>query len=147
MEPRISIITLGVADLPRAIRFYRDGLSFPTSAKDDDPIAFFTTGGTRLALYPLKELAADIGQDIAAAKGFGGIALAHNVRQKEEVAQVLVLAERAGGKIVKPAHDTFWGGYGGYFADLDGYYWEVAWAPMFGFDDRGALLFEINKES
>lgn len=142
MEPRISIVTLGVADLPRAIRFYRDGLGFPTSAKDDDEIAFFTTGGTRLALYPLNALTADIGPTVAPAKGFSGIALAHNVRRKEEVGQVLALAEKAGGRIVKPAHDTFWGGYGGYFADLDGYYWEVAWAPMFGFDENGALLFD-----
>lgn len=142
MEPRISIITLGVADLARAICFYRDGLGFPTTTNDDDPIAFFVTGGTRLALYPLKELAADIGPDVSTAKGFGGITLAHNVRRKEEVEEVLALAGKAGGRIVKPAHDTFWGGYGGYFADLDGYYWEVAWAPMFSFDDRGALLFE-----
>lgn len=142
MEPRISIITLGVADLSRAIRFYRDGLGFPTTANDDDPIAFFTTGGTRLALYPLTALAADISPTVSLAKGFGGITLAHNVRQKQEVGEVLALAEKAGGTIVKPAHDTFWGGYGGYFADLDGYYWEVAWAPMFGFDENGALLFD-----
>lgn len=142
MESRISIITLGVADLPKAIRFYRDGLGFPTNAKDDDPIAFFTTSGTRLALYPLNDLATDIGPGVSAAKGFGGITLAHNVRRKEEVTEVLALAERAGGKIVKPAHDTFWGGYGGYFADLDGYYWEVAWGPMFDFDSQGALLFD-----
>lgn len=142
MEARISIITLGAADLPKAIRFYRDGLGFPTTAKDDDPIAFFTTGGTRLALYPLDRLAEDVGPQVNPSKGFGGITLAHNVRRKEEVEQALSLAERAGGKIVKPAHDTFWGGYGGYFSDLDGYYWEVAWGPMFSFDDNGALLFE-----
>lgn len=141
MEPRVSIITLGVADLPRAIRFYRDGLGFPTDAKDDAPIAFFMTGGVRLALYPKQALAEDIGAAVRLAEsGFGGITLAHNVRQKEEVAQVLALAERAGGRIVKPAQDVFWGGHSGYFADLDGYFWEVAWGPMFGFDDRGTLL-------
>ena len=142
MEPRISLITLGVADLPRAIRFYRDGLGFPTTAKEGDEVAFFTTGGTRLALYPLNALAADIGPTVSPGKGFCGITLAHNVRHKEEVVEVLALAEKAGGRIVKPAHDTFWGGHGGYFADLDGYYWEVAWAPMFGFDENGALLFD-----
>lgn len=142
MESRISIITLGVADLAKAIHFYRDGLGFPTSAKDDDPVAFFLTGGARLALFPTNELAADIGVYVVPSKGFGGVALAHNVRHKEEVAEVLALAERAGGKIVKPAQDTFWGGYAGYFSDLDGYYWEIAWAPMFSFDDSGALLFE-----
>ena len=75
-------------------------------------------------------------------KGFGGITLAHNVERKEEVAEVLRLAEKAGGKIVKPAQDVFWGGHSGYFADLDGYYWEVAWAPMCSFDETGALVFK-----
>jgi catechol 2,3-dioxygenase-like lactoylglutathione lyase family enzyme len=142
MESRTSLITLGVSDLPKAIRFYRDGLGFPTTAKDDDLVAFFVTSGTRLSLFPIHELAADIGADVVPLKGFGGIALAHNVRRKEEVAEVLVLAEKAGGKIVKQAQDTFWGGHAGYFSDLDGYYWEVAWAPMFSFDETGALLFE-----
>jgi len=142
MESRISIITLGVKDFDRALRFYRDGLGFATTAKEGDPIAFFQTSGTRLALYPLERLAEDVSPVLkpSAPGGFSGITLAHNARTKEEVGQVLALAERAGAKIVKPAHDTFWGGYGGYFADLDGYYWEVAWGPMFGFDDRGALI-------
>ncbi len=141
MEPRISIITLGVRDMPRAIRFYRDGLGFPTEAKDDAEIAFFATTGTRLALYPLAALAADIGPDLhTAPAGFGGITLAHNVRRKEEVAQVLKLAEAAGGKIVKDAQDVFWGGHSGYFTDLDGYFWEVAWSPRGAFDEAGAVM-------
>ncbi len=143
MNPRITIITLGVADLPRAIRFYRDGLGFPTDASDDAEIAMFMTGGVRLALYPKKALAEDISKQVKlSAGGFGGITLGHNVERKEEVAEVLVLAERAGGKIVKPAQDVFWGGYHGYFSDLDGYYWEVAWAPMCSFDGTGALVFK-----
>ena len=143
MKPRITIITLGVADLPRAIRFYRDGLGFPTDAKDDADIAFFMTGGVRLALYPKKALAEDISNEITLSPmGFGGITLAHNVERKEEVAEVLALAERTGGAIVKPAQDVFWGGYHGYFSDLDGYYWEVAWAPMCSFDQTGALVFK-----
>jgi catechol 2,3-dioxygenase-like lactoylglutathione lyase family enzyme len=142
MEPIISIITLGVADMPRAIRFYRDGLGFPTNAKDDAKIAFFLTTGTRFALYPLSLLAKDIAESLTPSKGgFGGITLAHNVRTKEEVPEVLALARRAGGKIVKPAQDVFWGGHSGYFSDPDGYYWEVAWGPMFSFDDSGTLLF------
>jgi len=142
MEPRISIITLGVSDLPRAIRFYRDGLGFPTDAKDDAEIAFFVTSGTRLALYPLEKLAGDISPGVAISRGgFGGITLAHNVRKKEEVAQVLALAEKAGARIVKEAQDVFWGGHSGYFTDPDGYYWEVAWGPNFGFDDAGTLIF------
>jgi len=141
MESRISIITLGVADLPRSIRFYRDGLGFPTAAKEDAEIAFFKTNGTRLALYPLEKLAEDISPDVAVSRnGFGGITLAHNVRKKEEVAEVMALAEKAGGKIVKQAQDVFWGGHSGYFTDPDGYYWEVAWGPDFGFEDNGALI-------
>jgi catechol 2,3-dioxygenase-like lactoylglutathione lyase family enzyme len=141
MEPRISIITLGVADLGRAVHFYRDGLGFPTSYKDGEGIAFFQTGGTRLALYPRQLLAEDIGPDLAPGQpGFGGITLAHNVRTKAEVAQVLALAERSGATIVKPAQDVFWGGHSGYFRDQDGYHWEVAWGPMFSFDAAGALV-------
>lgn len=140
MEPRISIITLGVADVDRSIRFYRDGLGFPTTAKFGDPIAFFLTGGTRLAVYPLERLAEDIGPAVHPAKGFGGITLAHNVREKPQVAEVLALAERSGGKIVKHAQDVFWGGHSGYFTDPDGHHWEVAWAPQFQFDANGALV-------
>jgi catechol 2,3-dioxygenase-like lactoylglutathione lyase family enzyme len=140
VEPRITIITLGVADLNRSIRFYRDGLGFPTRAKEGDPIAFFVTAGARLAVYPLHKLAEDIGPQIKPAKGFAGITLAHNVHKKEQVAEVLALAERAGGKILKPAQDVFWGGHSGYFSDPDGYCWEVAWAESFKFDEMGALV-------
>ena len=141
MEPRITIISLGVKDFDRSLRFYRDGLGFITKAKEGDPIAFFQTSGARLALYPLDKLAEDISPSVkpSAPGSFGGITLAHNTRTKEEVAQVLALAEKAGGKIVKPAQDVFWGGHSGYFSDPDGYYWEVAWAPMFTFDEHGAL--------
>lgn len=141
MEPRLSIVTLGVADLPRAIRFYRDGLRFQTNAKDDDDIAHFATTGTLLGLYPLKKLAEDISPGVRlSAGGFAGITLAHTVRKKAEVAEVLAFAKKAGGTIVKEAQDAFWGGYAGYFADLDGYYWEVAWNPHSRFDDAGNLL-------
>ena len=142
MTPRITLITLGVTDLPRAIRFYRDGLGFPTEATDEAPIAFFLTDGVRLALYPKEALAEDISPEVSLSPGgFGGITLAHNVAHKEQVAEVLALAEQAGGRIVKPAQDVFWGGHSGYFADPEGYFWEVAWAPMFSFDAQGALLF------
>jgi uncharacterized protein len=139
MEPRISIVTLGVTDLPRSIRFYRDGLRFPTSAKDGDDIAFFATAGTRLALYPLEKLAEDIGPLVTPAKGFSGITFTHSVRKREEVAEVLAFAEKAGGKIVKRAQDVFWGGHSGYFCDPDGFYWEVAWAPNTTFDEQGHI--------
>ena len=141
MEPRISTITLGVKDMARAIRFYRDGLGFPTHAKDDAEIAVFLTPGTRLALYPLPALAADISPALRpASAGFGGITLAHNVRRKEQVAEVLKLAHAAGGTIVKEAQDVFWGGHSGYFTDPDGYFWEVVWSPRSTFDETGALV-------
>ena len=141
MEPRITLITLGVADLPRAVRFFRDGLGWPTTYEEGGPVAFFNTAGTRLSLYPFEHLAADIGPDIPPVRsaGFGGITLAHNVRTKEEVAAVLALAEKAGGCIVKPAQDVFWGGHSGYFTDPDGYYWEVAWNPGNPLDADGFM--------
>jgi catechol 2,3-dioxygenase-like lactoylglutathione lyase family enzyme len=144
MEPRISLITLGVRDLDRSLRFYRDGLGLPTTWSPDKGVIFFQTTGTRLALYPYAELAKDAWGDAgpsragAAPPPFAGIVPAHNVRQKHEVDDVLAAAERAGGKIEKPAQDAFWGGYGGYFSDPDGYLWEVAWGA-FPFKENGSL--------
>ena len=126
--------------MARSIRFYRDGLGFATEAIEDDGIAFFSTAGTRLALYPLEKLAEDIGPDIRAVNEFSGLTLAHNVRLKEEVSQVLNLAEASGGKIVKAAQDVFWGGHSGYFTDPDGYFWEVAWSPRGEFDEHGSII-------
>ena len=141
MESRISIITLGVSDLDRSIRFYRDGLGFQTKAKEGDGIAFFGLNGTALALYPIEKLAEDIGPGIRPSSGFSGITIAHNVRTREDVANVLQLAEEAGGVVVKLAQDVFWGGHSGYFSDPDGYFWEVAWAPNATFDENGNLEF------
>jgi hypothetical protein len=139
-EPRISIITLGVSDMRRSIRFYRDGLGFPTTAADDAEWAIFRTGGVRLALYPRDKLAADINPALAAGgPGFGGITLAHNTRTREAVDEILRLAESAGGRILKPAATASWGGYSGYFADPDGYPWEVAWSKDWKFTDDGTL--------
>ena len=107
MEPRISITTLGVSDLARSIRFYRDGLGFATKVKEGEDVAFFATTGTRVALYPLQKLAEDIAPRVRPGQGFAGITLAHNVRERKEVAEVLALVAEAGGKIVKPAQDTF----------------------------------------
>jgi uncharacterized glyoxalase superfamily protein PhnB len=143
MEPRISIITLGVTDFGRALRFYRDGLDWPTRATEASEIAFFNTAGARFAIYPLEKLAEDISSELTPARsGFGGITLAHNVRSREEVATVLAQAEAAGARIVKPAQDVFWGGHGGYFTDPDGYYWEVAFAPGFKFAADGSLILD-----
>lgn len=139
MEPRISIVTLGVADLARSYAFYRDGLRFPTSKTPADGIVFFQTNGTCLALYPYDELAKDVGEAFVMPRSkFPGITLAHNVRTPAEVDQVLAVAQQAGGTIVKPAGDTFWGGYSGYFSDPDGYLWEVA-SGAFEFHADGSL--------
>ena len=130
MEPRISIITLGVADLPRSVGFYRDGLGLPLLDENTESIAFFKCRGTWLALYPREALAADVGISTEGS-GFSGVTLAHNVSSKEEVDALLEVAVAAGATLVKPAQDVFWGGYSGYFADPEGYLWEVAWNPYF----------------
>ncbi|MCE9566582.1 MAG: VOC family protein [Planctomycetes bacterium] len=140
MEPRVSLITLGVQDLARSLQFYRDGLGLPTTWGTDKGVVFFQTQGVCLALYPMNELTKDVGVENQGEPGqFNGITLAHNVRQREDVDRVLRQAEAAGAKIVKPAQDTFWGGYGGYFSDPDGYVWEVAWGA-FEFRDDGSLI-------
>lgn len=108
MEPRISIITLGVSDMGRAIRFYRDGLGFDTIAEDDADWAIFKLNGTCLSVYPKHLLAEDISENYPKeGSGFGGITLAHNVREKEGVQQVLDQAVAAGGTVLKPAQDPF----------------------------------------
>lgn len=139
MEPRITLITLGVADLPRSVAFYRDGLGWPTSYKDGDEVAFFNLLGTKLGLYGIEALCADVSPETKPASGFSGITIAHNVRSKEEVAGLLELAGRAGAKILKPAQDVFWGGHSGYFADPDGYHWEVAWNPVMPLGPDGQM--------
>jgi catechol 2,3-dioxygenase-like lactoylglutathione lyase family enzyme len=139
VEPRVSLITLGVADLERSYRFYKDGLGLPTTGTPADGVVFFQTSGTTLALYPYEDLARDVGPGWNEPRSrFTGISLAHNVRERHEVDAVLELAAAAGATIVKPAADTFWGGYGGYFADPDDYLWEVAWGA-FEFNEDGSL--------
>ena len=132
MEPRISIITLGVTDLARSVEFYRDGLGLPLLDENTESIAFFQSRGTWLALYPRESLAADAGV-ATEGSGFSGVTLAHNVRTREEVDALLdvAVAVAAGATLVKAAQDTFWGGYSGYFADPESYLWEIAWNPHF----------------
>jgi catechol 2,3-dioxygenase-like lactoylglutathione lyase family enzyme len=140
MEPRLSIITLGVKDLDRSLRFYRDGLGLPTTRKAADGIIFFQTGGVCLALYPYNELAKDVSDAFVVERAkFPGITLAHNVRLREDVDQILKQAEQAGGRIERPGHATDWGGYSGYFSDPDGYLWEVAWGA-FDIREDGSLV-------
>ncbi|MEQ1708993.1 MAG: VOC family protein [Terricaulis sp.] len=137
MEPRVSLITLGVADLARARAFY-EALGLRASSASQGDIVLFQIGGLALSLYPRAALAEDA--TIAAeGSGFRGITLAHNVRLKEHVGAVLAEAEAAGGRIVKPAQDVFWGGHSGYFADPDEHLWEVAWNPHLPLSVDGAL--------
>ncbi len=128
MEPKISIITLGVSDLARSVQFYQNGLGLPLRDGSGDVIAFFQTAGTWLALFPHDALAADA-KVTSDGAGFSGFTLAHNVPSREEVDAVLKQAAESGAEITKPAQDTDWGGYSGYFADPDGFLWEVAWNP------------------
>ncbi len=140
MESRISIITLGVKDLERSLQFYRDGLGLPTTRTAEQGIVFFQTTGTCLALYPYEELANDVAPEFNAPRSkFPGITIAHNVRVRGDVDQILQQAERAGAKIEKQAQNTEWGGYSGYFSDPDGYLWEVAWGA-FEIRDDGSLV-------
>lgn len=140
MQPRISIITLGVTDVSRAIRFYRDGLGWPMSSVGDGQVAFFQLGGAVLALYPRAALAEDAKLEDKPGSSFNGFTIAHNVAERLEVDSTLDEAVQAGARLIKPAEDAFWGGRSGYFADPDGHAWEIAWNPQFPFDERGGLV-------
>ena len=129
MEPRISLITLGVADLERAVRFYQDCLGLPRLPTPPS-VAFFELGKTWLALWARDSLAADAGVP-ASGDGFRGFALAHNVRSPAEVDALLARVAECGGSVTKPGRATDWGGYAGYFSDPDGFLWEVAHNPEF----------------
>ena len=130
MQPKISLITLGVYDLPRATRFYRDGLFLPEHKTDSDEVAFFKLEGTWLSLFLREALAKDIGIEDNAPNSFSGITLAHNVSSQDAVDQVLKQAVAAGAELIKPGQEVFWGGYSGYFRDPKGHYWEVAYNPF-----------------
>jgi uncharacterized protein len=134
MKPRVSLITLGVEDLERALRFYRDGLGWPTQGIvgaefEHGAVAFFDLQpGLKLALWRRRSIAHDAG--VAQSKSSAtDVVLAHNVASKAQVDAVMAQAGRAGARVVKPAQDTFWGGYAGYFEDPDGHLWEVAFNP------------------
>ena len=127
MEPRITLVTLGVADLARSIRFYRDGLGLP-QRETPEGVAFFEMRGMWLSLYAREALAEDATVS-PGGSGFRGFTLAHNVRSPEAVDRLLAEAVAAGATLVKPGQPVFWGGYSGYFADPDGFLWEVAWNP------------------
>jgi uncharacterized protein len=135
MKPRITLITLGVDDLQRAVRFYRDGLGLKSEGIvgtefEYGAVAFFDLqAGLKLALWPRKSIAHDTGIALGRPNATD-FTIGHNVSSKAEVDAVMEQANRAGAVVVKPAHDTFWGGYAGYFQDPDGHLWEVAWNPQ-----------------
>ena len=141
----MHLVTLGVRDFQRSLQFYRDGLGFLVYGEVDGEaeIVFFRTRGTKLALYPYEELLHDIGIDEPPVKPvFSGITIAFNAKSRDEVDAVMLHAKGAGAKIVKEPEDTFWGGYSGYFADPDGYIWEVAYGEMWEFDEKDMLVME-----
>lgn len=130
MDPKITLVTLGVADVDESIRFYRDGLGFPLRDREaGSDVAFFPLDGAWLSVYP-RELLAEDATLPDEGTGFSGVTLAHNVPTKEEVDEILENAKSAGGRLVKPAEDVFWGGYSGYFADPDDHLWEVAYPEL-----------------
>lgn len=134
MRARVTVITLGVDDLERSLRFYRDGLGFQTEGIvgeefEHGAVAFFDLqSGLRLALWSRNNIAHDTGLNLGKPSATE-FTLGHNVGSKDEVDQVMDQAQKAGATITVPAHDTFWGGYGGYFQDPDGHLWEVVWNP------------------
>ncbi|CAH2399924.1 VOC family protein [Mesorhizobium escarrei] len=136
MEPRISIITIAVDDLERATRFY-EAMGLTRHAGITDGVAFFQMGGVILGLFPRESAEADSGITFGTAPS--AIYLAYNTRSDAEVDDVLTMAVKAGGRIVKPAGRAFWGGWYGYFADTEGHVWEVAHNPAFPIAEDGSI--------
>lgn len=135
MKPRITVITVGVDDLERSLRFYRDGLGFRTDGIvgaefEHGAVVFIDLeGGLRLALWPRSSIAHDAGLPVGPSSATE-LTLGHNVSSRAEVDEVMAQARTAGAVIVKPAHETFWGGYARYFQDPDGHLWEAVWNPQ-----------------
>ena len=140
MKPRISVLTLGVTNLEKSVRFYKDGLGLTTEGiigKEFEygAVAFFQLqNGLMLALWPFKSIARDTNLTEATA-GSPAFTIAHNVQCKEQVEIVMNQAKNAGAAIIKPPQGTFYGGYAGYFRDIDGHLWEIAWNPAFRIED------------
>lgn len=134
MKPRITLITLGVDDLEKSLSFYRDGLGLPTQGIvgtefEHGAVAFFDLQhGVKLALWPRRSIAHDANIPLQP-RSATELTIGHNVASKDEVDEVMAQAKRAGAKIIKPAQETFWGGYAGYFQDPDDHVWEIAWNP------------------
>jgi catechol 2,3-dioxygenase-like lactoylglutathione lyase family enzyme len=139
MEPRVSLITLGVGDLDRSVSFYRDVLGWPTTYALGDPIAFFQLRGVVLGVFPRAALAEDATVP-AQGGGFRGVTFAHNLRSRKAVDAMFERLRSRGVAIVKPPRKAEWGGYSGYIADPDGHLWEIAHNPGWKLDRAGAVL-------
>lgn len=139
MEPRITMVTLGVRDLAKATEFYEETLGWPKTPASNEGISFFKLNGILLGLYGWNPLAEDAGVS-PDGDGFRGSALAHNARSKEEVDAIFERLRSGNVTIIKPPGQVFWGGYSGYFADPDGHLWEVAWNPYLDLDAEGNVI-------
>lgn len=142
---RLNLVCLGVRNMKKAIAFYK-AIGFETPETEADPaIVFFNNQGSKLELFPIEELARDIDElhpPEINTTGFPGITLACNMKSKEAVDELMQQVSEAGGKIVKEPQIVSWGGYSGYFQDLDGYYWEVAYADSWQFDEQDMLIID-----
>ena len=138
MRQKLNLITLGVDDFDRAVDFYEKGLGWKKSDKSVESLAVFNLGGIVLALHPRHELAEDVTIDYQPTT-FSGLTLSYNAKSEQEIDEVLAQVASLGATIIKPAQKVYWGGYSGYFKDLDGYIFEVAFNPFWEFDDQDNL--------
>lgn len=142
---RLNLVCLGVRNMEKAIAFYKE-LGFETPETEaNPPVIFFNNQGSKIELFPIKELAKDISETKPPevnTSGFSGITLACNMKSKEAVDHLMEKVVKAGGQVVKEPQMVEWGGYSGYFQDLDGYYWEVAYADSWQFDEQDMLVID-----
>ena len=139
LDQRVSLITLGVTDLEASTRFYTEVLGWAPSSVGAGEVTFFPMRGFGVALFPRQDLSAEVGVAELESGGLSRVALAYNVRERDEVDRVLLRVDEGGARIVSPARDAEWGGRSGYFADPDGFLWEVAWNPGFPMAPDGSI--------
>ncbi|MCA0398367.1 MAG: VOC family protein [Bacteroidetes bacterium] len=135
MRQKLNLITLGVVDFQNSVDFYEKGLGWKKSEKSMDGLALFDLGGIILALHPRQELADDTTLTYQPTT-FSGLTISHNAKSEKEVDEILALVEKLGASIVKPAQKVYWGGYSGYFKDLDGHLFEIAYNPFWELDEN-----------
>ncbi|MCE7862915.1 MAG: VOC family protein [Bacteroidetes bacterium CHB5] len=139
MRQKLNLITLGVDDFEKSLHFYEKGLGWKKSDKSMDGLALFDLGGIILALHPRHELAADATLEYQPSE-FSGMTISYNAKSEKEVDEVLAQVKRLGAKIIKPAQKVYWGGYSGYFKDLDGHLFEVAYNPFWPLDEKDNVV-------